>query len=200
MNVQFTQEELALLSDQSFLRTKAKVLAKMQLLMAETRELLRTQLPLNQFPQALQLSPGKISKGENYRQLPYLVLDYPATFQQQDICAFRTMFWWGHFFSCTVVLQGWYRHQLTDHLLAHLDTLVDAGLWICTAPTPWEHPFTPDNFEKLAPWHGAFLMQHPFLKFGDHLPLDEWPQLPAAALRFASLFAPMIAAVTPARG
>ena len=49
---------------------------------------------------------GKISRGENYRGLPYLILDYPAYFSQKDIFAFRTMFWWGHFFQCRTTSTG----------------------------------------------------------------------------------------------
>ena len=58
------------------------------------------------FPHAVDALNGKIFRGENYRQLPYLVLDYPKHFSKESVLAFRTMLWWGNFFSCTLHLQG----------------------------------------------------------------------------------------------
>ncbi|MFK5012123.1 hypothetical protein ACI4AC_27485, partial [Klebsiella pneumoniae] len=41
------------------------------------------------------LSP-KISKGEQYLQLPYVMLDFPRNFTDNDFFAIRTFFWWGN--------------------------------------------------------------------------------------------------------
>ena len=49
---------------------------------------------------------GKISKGENYQGLPYVILDYPASFRKENIFAIRTFFWWGNFFSISLHLSG----------------------------------------------------------------------------------------------
>lgn len=49
---------------------------------------------------------GKISRGENLCGLPYLILDYPASFTKEKIVAVRTLFWWGNFFSISLHLSG----------------------------------------------------------------------------------------------
>src|SRR4051812_18837239 len=58
------------------------------------------------FPEGCIQKGGKISRGERYKELPYVILDYPRHFSKADIFAFRTMFWWGHYFSATLHLSG----------------------------------------------------------------------------------------------
>jgi|SRR5690554_3520881 len=38
--------------------------------------------------------PLKVSKGEKHEGLPFLVLDYPRIFGQEDIFAIRYLVWW----------------------------------------------------------------------------------------------------------
>lgn len=57
-------------------------------------------------PEAVLKTGGKISRGENYLGLPWLVLDYPRHFTKDHIFAVRTLFWWGRFFSTTLHISG----------------------------------------------------------------------------------------------
>ena len=41
----------------------------------------------------------KISKGENYLGLPYLILDFPKKLEDENQFAVRNFFWWGNYFS-----------------------------------------------------------------------------------------------------
>src|SRR2546423_9807434 len=50
--------------------------------------------------------PPKISKGENYLGLPYLVLDYPRISSADNFFFIRSFFWWGRFFSSTLQAGG----------------------------------------------------------------------------------------------
>jgi len=61
----------------------------------------KSNLPVEVF-----IKDPKISRGENYRQLPYVMLDYPRYFEKQDTLAIRTFFWWGNFFSINLQLSG----------------------------------------------------------------------------------------------
>src|SRR5437868_2887523 len=65
----------------------------------------------------------KISRGENYQGLPYLVLDYPRVFNKSNILAIRTMFWWGNFFSTTLHLAGHYKELSERKILSGTDLL-----------------------------------------------------------------------------
>ena len=42
-------------------------------------------------PSFFKTANGKISKGENYEGLPYVILDYPELFSKENIYAIRTM-------------------------------------------------------------------------------------------------------------
>lgn len=58
------------------------------------------------FPTGTDVAVGKITKGENYRGLPYVIADYPRLFTPESVMAYRILFWWGHYFSCTWHLSG----------------------------------------------------------------------------------------------
>jgi hypothetical protein len=90
--------------------------------------------------------PSKISRGESYRSLPYLVLDYPRYFRPHDVMAIRTMFWWGNFFSVTLHLKGNYREHFSERILQRRQLIAEKGFHACIAPEEWEHHFGEDNY------------------------------------------------------
>ncbi|HSC53122.1 MAG TPA: hypothetical protein VLC98_05880 [Phnomibacter sp.] len=55
----------------------------------------------------------KISRGENYEGMPWVMLDYPREYSKEHgHFAIRCFFWWGHFFSINLQLSGAYLQQL----------------------------------------------------------------------------------------
>ena len=72
------------------------------------------QLP---FDQVWQISP-KISKGEAYRGLPWLMLDYPRYFGKEGHLSIRVFFWWGNFIAIYLHSSGVYGSKLM-HLPAY---------------------------------------------------------------------------------
>src|SRR5215468_1346228 len=58
------------------------------------------------FPDGTDFITGKISKGENYLGLPFIMLDFPRFFSNTNMLAVRTMIWWGNFCSTTLLLSG----------------------------------------------------------------------------------------------
>ena len=185
-----SNQDVSLISDAGFLLAKVEVMSKINALMEEARSALQEQLGSTDFvfPTDLNLSSGKISKGEYYRHLPYFVLDYPALFGKQDILAFRTMFWWGNFFSTTLHLQGKYLEEKKAHLIKNIDLLLDRQLYICIGETPWEYHYEPDNYQLLTNEHTQHIRSCQFLKISAKLPLSEWRTLPNFAPENLSLF------------
>ena len=102
-----SEKELKVLQGTDFLLTKAAVLEKIYKLLEDTRsKLIKNVKSTNfSFPDGTDIVTGKISRGENYRNLPYMVLDYPTLFTNESSFSFRTMFWWGNFFSSTLHLE-----------------------------------------------------------------------------------------------
>ncbi|HUS03429.1 MAG TPA: hypothetical protein VMY77_16935, partial [Chitinophagaceae bacterium] len=101
--IQLSPEELELVNTTQWILSKHAITKKVYDLFGDlSLELKNEAHSYNYlFPENLQYQSGKISKGENYRLLPYVILDYPAFFWKDRIFAIRTMFWWGNFFSVT---------------------------------------------------------------------------------------------------
>ena len=127
---------------------------------------------------------SKISRGENYRGLPYLVLDYPAVFSAEDTFAFRTMFWWGNFFSCTLHLQGKPLDLYRDLVIDNIGHLVNYDIFLCINQSPWEYHYEVDNYKLLSVDDLDFIKESQFLKLNKKFDLGSWKSLPSEANRF----------------
>ena len=57
------------------------------------------------YPNTPSLSP-KISRGENFEQLPWVMLDLIRRFERERALAIRVFFWWGNYFSCTLHMKN----------------------------------------------------------------------------------------------
>jgi hypothetical protein len=85
--IQFSPAEMELMNNSALILTKNKVLLKVKTMLEGLQEeLVHTvyQQPDFSSHPIFQESP-KISKGENYLGLPYLVLDYPRMFDSLNI-------------------------------------------------------------------------------------------------------------------
>lgn len=140
-------------------------------------------------PEEVLASSRKISGGEQYRGLPWVVLDHPRFFSKTDIMAMRTMFWWGHSFSITMHLSGVYKKRFEKKMIQRYQQLKAAsdpaavGLmaseyFICVNNTEWEHHFEEDNYKPVSvcspeEWETIIIGQ-PFLKLSKRIPLTAW--------------------------
>ena len=179
--------ELHVIQDQDFLLTKLQVIAKIRTLMEQTSVQIRQKLEESGKSQQFMTTLGKakISKGENYRGLPYMVLDYPSYFSKKNIFAFRTMFWWGNFFSSTLHLQGKYLDLVRDDFIENLKKLhSDKSIYICTGDTPWEYHYGNDNYKLISPGDKELIETHDFLKLSKRFELDQWRDLPVLSSAF----------------
>ncbi len=171
----FTPEESRCIADSSFLLTKAEVIRKIDRLLAETRDHLRD-ICLDQgrsWPSNVDISTGKISRGENYQSLPYMVLDFPCFFSRDDIFSLRTMFWWANFFSCTLHLQGTFLNTWRPLIRRNIDVLSANYLFISVGPTPWEYHYDEDNYARLSQDHLSLVESASFIKLSRRIPLNE---------------------------
>src|SRR6185369_7340402 len=90
-------------------------------------------------PAIVSASNPKISRGENYRALPYVMLDYPRHFTKESTLAIRTLFWWGNFFSISLHLSGRCKKNAAAVLKINFATLRQEGYWVCISADPWHH-------------------------------------------------------------
>ena len=92
---------------------------------------------------------GKIFRGENYRFMPYLLLDCPRVFSSETVFAFRSMFLWGNEFSFTLHLQGRALEEIRPKMLEHISSLKRQNFFFCVNDTPWEYFFEEKNYASL---------------------------------------------------
>ncbi|MGI8892961.1 MAG: hypothetical protein ACR2GN_05815 [Bacteroidia bacterium] len=175
--IAITKEELSLMQNIDFLLTKATVMKKMKLLLQQLQdEIGKAATGYNLLPNLFAVH-GKISNGENYRGLPFLILDYPRVFGKEDVFAFRSMFWWGNYFLFTLHLQGKYLQMYKSVLIDNLKQEEISDIYISTGDNPWQHHLEDNNFSLYS--NEILLPANPeFLKITRKLKLDEWQKLP----------------------
>lgn len=177
--IQLSAEELELVQDAGWLLTKNKVIDKVFALFGEVAHNVRDiVLPTSVLPdEVLAVSP-KISKGENYKGLPYVMLDYPRLFGKEDIFAIRVMFWWGNFISITLHLKGKYKEQYVPAIVQKLSLLQQHHFAVSISDDEWRHEFEEDNYRLLSAYDSPaiekILSANAFCKLSSKIPLQRW--------------------------
>ena len=120
--IQLSMAEEELMNNAEIILTKNRVLQKIKSLLEEVQEKQQQYVENNKnsFKEELFSIPPKISKGENYLGLPFLILDYPRVSTNEDFFFIRSMFWWGNFFSSTLQLGGENKERLQMNLKSKL--------------------------------------------------------------------------------
>jgi hypothetical protein len=184
-----TKSELDILEDAEFLLAKARLISKVQELLAEVRMEINERIKSSafSFPSDINLKSGKISRGENYNNLPYLVLDHPSLFRTEDIFAFRTMFWWGNFFSATLHLEG---HNLEKYRVAisnNIKRLDGEQIYVAIGDSPWHYHYEESNYIPLGKVDKSFIEDCKFLKLSKKTELKNWENIPRFSADFLEL-------------
>jgi hypothetical protein len=192
--IRLSPAEAALFSDAQVILTKNSIIQKTVALLAEVQEEFVAHAP----SVILQNSPSpKISKGENYLGLPYVILDYPRIAKGQTLLFVRSMFWWGNFFSSTLQLSGDYKLKAENSLIDAYDSLKDQHYFIGINPDPWVHHFEADNYKRIRDLSKeAFAMileESAHIKIAACWPLQEWDSAANNLVRSWKLFTGLIA-------
>ena len=117
----------------------------------------------------------KISKGEQYLGLPYVMLDYPRIFSKEQTFAIRTFFWWGHHFSIHLHVSGNYKNQYQSQIKQAINKNQLSNWYVCVNEDEWQHHFEEDNYAPLKQREEAITsLQINFLKVAKKIPLTQW--------------------------
>jgi hypothetical protein len=175
--------EMQLVTNTNWILTKRTIIDKVDSLFGGLTEAMKDIIIAQQEylpPMAITSTP-KIAKGENYRLLPYVILDYPRCFDKENVFAVRTMFWWGNFFSCTLHLSGLYKIKFKKALLHNLLATKNDNLYICINKDEWQHHFEKENYlpvitlseEEIT----TILSSQHFLKVAAKFSLLQWNEM-----------------------
>jgi hypothetical protein len=124
----------------------------------------------------------KITKGEQYENLPWVMLDHPRCFDGENVLAIRSFFWWGNFCSITLLLSGSYRKKYEAAVQQYfsgkrIDSKDDGDWFICVNEDPWQHHFRKNNYQPITEWGNQDFAGLPFIKLGKKISLQEWDNL-----------------------
>jgi hypothetical protein len=178
--IRLSQTEMELVNDAALILTKNAILKKVNQLLGSLQAKQQQFLALHAagLPVKVSGSSPKISKGENYQGLPYLILDYPRFFEHENIFAVRTMFWWGNFFSITIHLSGIYKKEAEEKLIASYNTIREKGYYYYMNEDQWEHHFEGDNYVLLSGMHEKdferSVRERSFVKLVNKISLKQW--------------------------
>src|ERR1700722_15897376 len=111
--VRLSAEEMRLVTDPAWILTKNSVMGKVVAMFAELSGEIRG---------GHEKEP-KISRGENYKGLPWVMLDYPRVFGREDVYAIRLFFLWGYAFSVTLHLKGEYMRVFLPGIMERREEL-----------------------------------------------------------------------------
>lgn len=181
--IRLSDAERELLTKAGWILTKNGILEKVKRLLGELQLNYRRHVQEHSLlSREVLVSSPKISRGENYQGLPWVVLDYPRCFGQQDVFAIRTMFWWGHFFSITLHVAGCYKSQYENKVILSFPQFAAGGYFICVNNTPWQHHFESNNYvpvaEMRAEQFAGRIKEHPFIKLAAKMPVEQWDRFP----------------------
>ena len=171
-NVKLSQAEMELVTNAEIILTKNRIIEKVYELFGNLSEQYKMIVVKSNLPEeVISISP-KISKGEYYENLPWVMLDYPRYFKEKDFFGIRTFFWWGNFFSITLHLKGKYREQLEI-----LNSKFQIDDWfICVNEDEWQHHFGADNYLPLFSLTQEQMEKLPFIKLAAKISLQNWSE------------------------
>jgi hypothetical protein len=166
--------ELALAMDKNIILTKKIIIEKAYNLFSEMAKAANIIFAKNlqPFDTILKAIP-KIYKAENYNSFPYVLMDYPSTFEKENIFTVRTMFWWGNFMSITLHLSGEYKTVFEKKILDNREV----DFYICVNENQWQHHFEADNYKPFSTLSVAeieIIQQRKFIKIALKYELHHW--------------------------
>ena len=124
--------ELELVCNKDWLLTKQIIIDKVYVLFGVLAQKMQQHVLTHNasLPADVTESSPKIARGENYRGLPYVMLDYPRHFEKTATVSIRTFFWWGNFFSISLHMSGIVKENALPFLKNNFDLLRQRGI-IC---------------------------------------------------------------------
>ena len=185
MSAPFTATEIKILHNKNFFLVKAAATQKIHRLLSEVRDEIENVIEKEKiiFPKEVDSQKGKIFRGENYLNLPYLVLDYPKFFSKESVFSFRTMFWWGNFFSFTLHLQGKALDDRRKSLLKNISSLKKKSIYICVNNNPWQYHYQKDNYLAIDKLSNSelkkLILEKEFLKLSRKISLKDYKKVNA---------------------
>ncbi len=199
------EQFLKIISDRDHILKKTAALRAIEMELAQTRDEIAKAIRRGKFvlPKEADAHMGKISRGENHKGFPFVVLDFPKHFSRSSVFALRTLFWWGNPFIVTFHLGGEMLNGHRQSLAKNISTLRGKSFYFCVNDREWDHAIEKRNYRRLDAIKEAelkrMIAERPFIKLARQLPLKDVRKLKKfAAETFISVYSCLDAPRHPA--
>lgn len=178
MNESLTTDELAVLGNQNFFRTKAAISVKIKHILERLHHRLQAEIIVQPLltPQGFDPQARQFVKGEHLEDFPYQYVDFPRFYTREEKFAFRSLIWWGHHIVFALIVEGPLVNHYRRNLFNRFSDVADRQLSLCLSSSLWEWKSGPgftlaishDHRSKIA----AALDHRTFFKLARFIPLD----------------------------
>jgi len=178
--IMLSEDELQLVQNSGWILTKNAIIEKVYTMFGNVAHQLHDHINTRQqtLPEICSANNPKISKGEKYEDLPYVILDYPRFFTREEIVAVRNLFWWGNYFSTTLHMRGEHRHKVAESILDRFEHLTAKQFYLSTEGNEWAHNIESRDYSLLSGYSKTALSdvleKSTFIKLAVKFPLKEW--------------------------
>jgi hypothetical protein len=180
--IRLSPEQMRLVTSAEWILTKNAIIQKVMDLFGSLAEEMQHLIHMADLPQEAKQTNAKISKGENYQGLPYVMLDYPRLFTKESVFAIRTFFWWAHYFSITLHLKGQHKVEICNRIASHIPRLSQRDFYLCTSSDEWQHDLSQENYLRMDQVNEQEFLRltqsSEFLKITAKVSLLPWDQAP----------------------
>lgn len=174
---QLNPAEWELINDRDILPRKHQITAKMESLLLNLGDFL---FHLHQEESHMSSLPPKLSKGENYHQQAYRVMDFPRMVDGKSFLFYRAVILWGHPIGLHLIGSGHFQRSLTHDLLQSVSSL-SPNWQLATQETPWTWEAEAEGWKSLCKFEQetlqAELEGRSFFKISYFLPLVQYLDL-----------------------
>jgi hypothetical protein len=179
MNDLLTADELAVLANQNFFRTKAAISVKIKHVLEQLHHRLQAEIILQPLltPEGFDPQVKQFVKGEHLEDFPYQYVDFPRFYTREEKFAFRSLVWWGHHIVFALIVEGPLVKLYRRNLFNRFSEVADRHLSLCLSPSLWEWKagpgFTLDISQGYRSEIAAALDHRTFFKIARFLPIDD---------------------------
>ncbi|MEM6342228.1 MAG: hypothetical protein AAF927_00055 [Bacteroidota bacterium] len=133
----------------------------------------------------------KLSRGENYEQQAYRVMDYPRMQEGESFLFYRTLILWGHPIGLHLIVSGHFMERLVPSILSDYKSL-DESWQFAAHDNPWIWEADKAGLQSCRNMKVGRLEEEiskrKFLKLSRFLPLEHYAKLPEISVScFAEL-------------
>jgi len=179
--VRFSEDEFSLVKNAGWILTKNEVIRKVCDFFGVLAEQMQAHwMTVPYLSSVAAEKSAKVSRGERYQGLPYVVLDYPRVFSRENVFAIRTLFWWGNYFSVSLHLKGINKKAFLENIIQHFEKLAGKGFYVCISNDEWAHEINETDYQKMElvnrEWFRECLHRKSFCKLSAKIGLEDWEQ------------------------